>query len=264
LVGPVTTVVPSAGSADNIERVSDQPPPPPPGQPPYGQPPYGQVQPGPYAQGPAYGYGYGGYPPQPYWPPPPPPIDPRQLKPSRLWYWLSAIPVIAGLVVAAVCVGIFISQLDPDIDNFQSNRAAELEFDSGDRALYIQVRNEGVPLRVPSDDLRCSVTFVGSDSTPVKLKKSGGSTLDVNNDSYVEEFSFHAPHDGPYRVSCEGPEGVRLAIGPDLSFELFVPLVLAFVSVILGGILTTVGMVVTAVRRSSHKQRLQREARGAS
>ena len=34
------------------------------------------------------------------------------------------------------------------------------------------------------------------------------STLDVNNDSYAEEFSFDAPHDGPYRVICEGPEGV--------------------------------------------------------
>jgi hypothetical protein len=108
------------------------------------------------------------------------------------------------------------------------------------------------------------VSFVGSDPQPVELKRSSGSsTLDAGDDSYAEEFSFDAPHDGPYRVICEGPEGVLLAIGPDLSFALFVSLAMAIGSLILGGILTTVGLVVTAVRRSNHKQRLQREAREA-
>jgi hypothetical protein len=243
-VGLVTTAARSAGSAENIGGVSYPPPPPPPGPP-------------------AYGYGYGGYPPQQYWAPPPP-IDPKQLKPSRLWYWLSAIPIAAGLVIAAVCVGLFIKNLDPDIDNFRSNRTAQLQFDGGDRSLYVQTRQNGVPIRVPPDDLRCSVTSTGTDAQPVKLTKAGGATLDVNNDSYAEEYSFDAPHDGVYRVLCEGPEGVKLAIGPDLSFDLFVPLILAFVAVVLGGILTTVGLVVTAVRRSNHKQRLQREAREAA
>jgi hypothetical protein len=229
--------------------VSYQPPPPPP----YGPPPGYQP-----------GYGYGGYPPQGYWQPPPPPIDPSRLRPPRLWYFLSAIPVVVGVVLAVVFVWGFIDHLDPDIDNFRSNRAATVSVNSGDRAIYIQIRENGIPLRVPADELRCSVTFVGSDAQPVSLKRSGGSTLDVNNDSYNEEFSFDAPHDGPYRVLCEGPEGVRLAIGPDLSFGLFVPLIIAIGSLILGGILTVVGMVVTAVRRSNHKQRLQREARDAA
>ena len=220
------------------------------------------MQPGPYAAGPAYGYGYGGYPPQPYWQPPPP-VDPKQLKPSRLWYWLSAIPLVVGALLCAVFVAVFINQLDPDIDNFRSNRGATVELEAGERALYIQTRARNVPIRVPPGDLRCTVSFVGSDPQKVELKRSGGSTLDVNADSYAEQFSFDAPHDGPYRVSCEGPEGVLLAIGPDLSFGLFVPLAMAIGSLILGGILTTVGLVVTAVRRSSHKQRLQREAREA-
>jgi hypothetical protein len=83
----------------------------------------------------------------------------------------------------------------------------------------------------------------------------------VNSDSYVERFSFDAPHDGPYRVSCEGPEGVRLAVGPDLTFGLFVPLIIAIGAFLLGGLVTTVGLIVTAVRRSNHKQRIQREWR---
>ena len=234
------------------------PPPPPPGQQP---PPYGQQPP---AYGYQYGYGYGGYPPQPYWQPPPPPIDSKELRPHWVWYLLSAIPLALGLILAAVFVVHFIDELDPDIDNFRSNRAAIVDLDSGDRALYIQTRDTGVPLRVPPDELRCNLAFVGGGSPqPVPLKRSGGSTLDVNDDSYAEEFSFKAPRDGNYRVICEGPEGVRLAIGPDLSFGLFVSLILAIGSLILGGILTVVGMVVTAVRRSNHKQRLQREAREA-
>jgi hypothetical protein len=64
-------------------------------------------------------------------------------------------------------------------------------------------------------------------------------------------------------VICEGPEGVRLAIGPDLSFGLFKSLIVAILSLVVGGLLTVAGMVVTAIRRSNHKQRLQREAREA-
>ena len=237
------------------------PPPPPPGQPPpYQPPPYGQPPP-PYGYG--YGYGYGGYPPQAYWQPPPQ-IDSSLLRPSRLWYGLSVIPVILGVILAVVFVVQFIDELDPDIDNFRSNRAAIVDVKSGDRALYIQTRVNGTVVRVPPDELRCNLAFLGGGTPqPVTLKRSSGSTLDVNDDSYNEEFSFKAPEDGRYRVSCEGPEGVRLAIGPDLSFDLFVPLIIAIVALVLGGILTVVGLVVTAVRRSNHKQRLQREAREA-
>jgi hypothetical protein len=241
--------------------VSEPPPPPPSGQPPpYGQqPPYGQPPPYGYQQG----YGYGGYPPQGYWQPPPP-IDSKDLRPSWFWYLLSAIPLVVGLILAAVFVVQFIDELDPDIDNFRSNRSAIVDLQSGDRALYIQTRDSGVPLRLPPDELRCNVAFVGGGTPqPVTLKRSGGSTLDVNDDSYSEEFSFKAPQNGNYRVICEGPEGVRLAVGPDLSFDLFVSLIIAGVSVLLGGVLTVVGLVVTAVRRSNHKQRLQREAREA-
>jgi hypothetical protein len=227
--------------------VSYQPPPPPPPPSPYGYQP---------------GYGYGGYPPQGYWQPPPP-IDPSRLRPPRYWYFLSAIPIVLSVVIAVVFVVKFVDELDPDIDNFRSNRATEVNVKSGDRAIYIQTRVNGVPIRVPPDELRCSVTFVGSDAQPVTVTRAGGSTLDVNDDSYNREFKFDAPHNGPYRVLCEGPEGVRLAVGPDLSFGLFVPLIVAIGSLILGGILTVVGMVVTAVRRSNHKQRLQREAREA-
>ena len=221
-----------------------QPPPPPPyGQPPYGQPPY------PYWQ------------PQPQWQPPRP-IDPKELRPSRLWYWLSPIPALIGAIVGVVFVVAFIEQLDPDIDNFRTNQRAEVNLKAGDRAIYVQTRDNGRPLLLPPGDLRCQVSYVGSDSRPVTLEGAGSSTLDVNNDSYVSEFKFDAPFDGPYAVRCDGPSGLRLAIGPHLSFGLFAPLILAIASFGIGLIASIVIAVVTAVRRSNHKQRLQREASG--
>lgn len=242
-------------------------PPPPPGQqPPHGQPPYGQPPPHgyppPYGYQQPYGYGYGGYPPpQGYWTPPPR-IDPKQLRPSRTWYWLSAIPAIVGTIVAIVFVVQFIDQLDPDIDNFRSNRATEVEFKSGDRAIYVQTRLDGSPIIVPRGELRCSVTSVET-GEKLLLDRRGGSSLDVNTDSYAREYSFEAPRDGSYRVICEGREGVRMAIGPDLTFGIFAPLLLAIGAFLLGALIAGVILIVTAVRRSNHKQRLQREARQA-
>lgn len=240
-------------------RVSYPPPPPPQGpqQPPYGQPTYGQPPAG-YQQ--PYGFGYGAYPPPPgYWQPPPR-IDPKDLKPSRTWYWISAIPAVVGTILAIVFLVQFIDQLDPDIDNFRSNRAAELEFAEGDRAIYIQTRENDVPIRVSGTDLRCSVTSVDT-GEKLLLDKRGGSTLDVNTDSYAREYSFEAPRDGRYRVICEGEEGIEMAVGPDLTFGLFAPLIWAIAAFVLGLIAAATIAIVTAIRRSNHKQRLMREAR---
>jgi len=236
-------------------------PPPPPGQPPHGQrPPYGQPPPYGYQQ--PYGYGYGGYPPQQGQWQPPPRIDPKQLKPSSIWYWLSAIPAVVGTILAIVFLVQFIQELDPDIDNFRSNRTAVLEFNEGDRAIYIQSRRNGTPIRLGTSEFRCSVTSVET-GEKVLLDRQGGSTLDVDTDSYAREYSFEAPRDGAYRVICEGQEGVEMAIGPDLSFGLFAPLLLAIGLFVLGLLIAAAIAIVTAIRRSSHKQRLLREARQA-
>jgi hypothetical protein len=224
--------------------VSEPPPPPPP--PPY----YG------------YGYGYGGYPPQPYWQPPPQ-IDSSRLRPSRLWYWLSPIPFVIGAIVAIVSVVAFIDNLDPDIENFSSNRTAVVDVHEGHRAIYVQTTLDSSPRQLPPGDLRCRVSSLGDNAAPVAVERSGGSTLDVNDDSYKSEYKFNAPHDGRYRVVCEGPEGVPLAVGPYIDFHLFVPLVVAIAALILGAIASAVIAIVTAVRRSNHKMRLQREAREA-
>ena len=207
-------------------------------------------------------YGYYPPPPQPHWQPPPR-IDPKQLRPSRAWYWVSAVPAAIGTILAIVFLVAFINRLDPDIENFQSNREGAVDLKAGDRAIYVQVRENGRPIQLPPGGLDCRVAFVGSDSVPIDLRPATGSSLDVNNDSYVAEYSFDAPHDGPYSVMCKGPSGVPLAIGPHLSVGLFAPLIAALGSFLVGAIIAGVIAIVTGVRRSNHKQRLQREARQA-
>jgi len=232
-----------------------QPPEGPPQQP-YGQQPYGQ-QP-PYGAGPPqpYGYGYGGYPPQQWQPLPK--IDPRELKPSRLWFWLSAIPTVIGTILAIVFLVAFIDELDPDIDNFRPNEPAVVQVNEGSRAIYIQTARNNLPAFVPSGTINCTVTSQGTGDR-VPLERSTGSTLDVNSDSYAREFSFDAPRDGEYRVLCEGPREANLAIGPDLTFGLFAPLLWAGVAFVVGLLVSALIAIVTAVRRSNHKSRLRRE-----
>ena len=221
--------------------VSYPPPPHGPQQPPagYGQPPYGY-------------YLYQ----QPHFTPPPK-IDPKRLRPSRTWYWVSGGVAFLAAVLAIVYVVQFVEQLDPDIDNFRANEAAEVELGEGDRAIYIQTRDAGTPIFVPPDAVTCRVSSL--DGGDVPLRRRAGSTLDADSDSYAREYSFDAPRDGRYRVFCEGPARTRMAIGPDLSFGLFAPLIYATAVFVLGLFAAGAIALVTGIRRSNHKRRLQRE-----
>jgi hypothetical protein len=236
--------------------------PPPEQPPPGGTPPYGQQPPYPYGQQPPYPYGH--QQPYPYWQQqqwrPPPPIDPRQLRPSRLWYLLSVVPAIVGFAVATLFVIAFVDRLDPDLDHFTTDRPAEVQLKQGERAVYVQIAGTRGARDVPASDLDCRVTFIGDPSRPLPVDTAGSFSLDVNSDRYESRLSFDAPADGRYRVACDGPRDLPLAIGPHFSAGLFVPLVVAVIAFLVGAGLAAAIAIVTGVKRSNHKQRLQREA----
>lgn len=228
--------------------MSYPPPPPPGGYPP--QQPYG------------YGYGYGGYPPQQYWTPPPP-IDPKQLRPSRLWYWLSPIPVLIGTAIAIVLLVGLVKQLDTDLDHFQTPGSDTVTMDKNDeKGIYLQTAGTAGARGASQVTLSCSVRDAREES--VALRDTSGFTLTINDDVYVEQSRFKAPADGTYRVSCSEPSGVPVAVGPHIAVRRFLGPIAGMIVAFLAGIAgTALIAVVTAVRRSSHKQRLQREAREA-
>jgi hypothetical protein len=244
-----------------------EPPPPPEQPPPSGQPPpYAWQPPGPYG----YAYpaqpGYPTYPPPPYgyWPQPqwtpPPPIDPRRLRPSRRWYLLAPIPALVGVVVAIVLVVSFVNRLDPDLDHFTTERAALVSVRAGEHAIYVQTGGTRGARDVPASELDCRVAQVGGDDRSLPIDTTTAVMLDVNGDSYESRFSFDAPRSGVYRVRCTGPRDLPLAVGPHLSVGQFVSLAFAVAAFLIGAILSAVIAIVVAVKRSNHKQRLQREA----
>jgi len=193
---------------------------------------------------------------------PPPRIDPKQLKPPRLWYWLSAIPAIVGTLLAIYFTVAFVDALDPDLDHFRTNQSTDVRLNSGDRTIYVQTFGTSGATGTSSTDLSCSVRHEGQQ---IDVQTTGAETLDVNADSYVGRFKFKVPEDGSYAVLCEGPRNVPLAIGPHLlSFGLYAPLVWGTIAFIVGIALTIAIAVIVAVKRSGHKKRLQREAQASA
>jgi hypothetical protein len=231
------------------------PPPPPPGgypppPPPPNQPPYGH-------------YGYGQYPPQPQWTPPPR-IDPSLLHPRRLWYWLSPLPAIVGIAIAIVLLVGVIDQFDSGIENFRTPGTATVRLDKDDeRGIYLQTAGAVDARPASTTTLACSVR--DERERPVALKDASSFTLTSGNDEYTEQYRFVAPADGRYFVSCREPSDVPAAVGPHIALRLFWGPVVGMGFFSLVGIAASIAIaVITGVRRSNHKQRLQREARQGS
>jgi hypothetical protein len=234
------------------------PPPPPPGPggyPPRQQPPYG------YGYPPYQGYPpYPGYPPQqPYWTPPPR-IDPKQLRPSRLWYWLAPIPALIGTTIAIILLVGIIEQFTTGLKHFRTPHSVTVQLDKNDeRGIYLQTSGT-VGARSPSDvNPRCTVRDAREHT--ISLKDASGFNITSDNDDYEEVQRFVAPADGAYTVTCTRPSGLPMAVGPHVALRRFWgPLVGLIFAFVVGVGATAVIAIVTGVRRSNHKQRLQREA----
>jgi hypothetical protein len=248
---PATTADRSAGWPERIAPMGYPPP----------EQPQGQQ---PQSQQPPYPYGYQP-PPYPYWQQPqwrpPPYIDPKVLKPSRLWYWVAPIPALIGLVLCAVFVVQFVDRFDTNLTHLRTPGTVQLTLDAGDeRGIYVQTAGALGAQSVSAGDLRCSVREAASERS-VELHDASGFTLTLNNDEYVERLRFKAPRAGRYAVTCSEPPGVPLAVGKHLALREFaLPAIGAIASFLIGAALTTAIAVVVAVKRSRHKQRLQREA----
>lgn len=202
--------------------------------------------------------------PYPYWQQPqwrpPPPIDPKQLSPSRLWYWLSPIPALIGVAIAALFVVQLVDGLDFGMDNFSTSHSVEFRTDAKERAIYVQTRGAPRARNVPASDLHCSVTALDRDPHRVPVERWGSFTLDSNGDSYESVYKFDTSAGHRFRVSCEGPHDVPLAVGPAFSFKTVKPVIGAIIALLAGVGLTAAIAIVVGVKRSNHKQRLQYQA----
>ena len=199
-------------------------------------------------------------PPQP--PPPaaqPPPVDSSLLRPRARWYWLSALPFLAGLAVMTVFIVLAVRAFPGHPENFNAPGGLSLTLNEGEEKTIYRTDDYGDPKGEP----RCRV--ISRSERRIELDEAGSLTVTVNGDRYVAEYNFTAPSDGTYRVDClpaRGRDRQSLAVGDHLEFASFgLAIGGAIVSPLLGLLLSAVMAIVVAVRRSSHKSRLQTEAR---
>jgi hypothetical protein len=204
-----------------------------------------------------------GYPQYPYYQPPPyqppPPVDPAQLRPGRVWYWLSPVPAVIAVAAIVFFVVMLVDRLDFNLQHFAAGSSARVHADAHKhRGIYAQ-----------TGGARVSVSGIGTISTCSVRPADGGAplpvhpvtssfTLTLNNDTYDERFWFEPSSSGEFIVSCQGREGSPLAVGPHLGFRaLALPIVVIIVAGLLGLVGTILIPVITATRRSSHKRRIQ-------
>jgi hypothetical protein len=211
--------------------------PPPPGSPQYPQYPY--YQPPPYQ--------------------PPPPVDPAVLRPGRIWYWLSPVPAVVAIAAIVFFVVMLVDRLDFHIHDFAAGSTTQVHADAHkQRGIYAQTAGARVSVSGVGVVSACTVRPVGGGAPLTVHAVTTTFTLDLDNDTYDERFWFEPDKSGSYLVSCQGPEGSPLAIGPHLGFR---ALALPIVGIVVAGLLGLVGTilipVITATRRSGHKRRIQ-------
>ncbi|MGH3728663.1 MAG: hypothetical protein ACRDTU_07895 [Micromonosporaceae bacterium] len=198
---------------------------------------------------------------------PPPPVDPAALRPGRVWYWVAGVVVVLG-----VCIGSGVALL-----GFNSIAGAlpemKQEFDAGtpttvelssdrDWAIYVDHPSRTGEGTAPKPDVDCAAEGSG-----VTVSRSDVNfEFDDQNRHWQLVYDVSVDRDGSYQFTCESndPElsGSTFAVGSGIDVgglagtvfgSLGALLGIPCLALLVGGVIA----LVTAVRRNSHKRRLQ-------
>jgi hypothetical protein len=209
-------------------------------------------------QPPPYGYGQ----PPTGWAKPR--IDRSLLRPKAGWYAAAAIPVALGVAATAIFVVLAVRAFPDRPKEFFA--PGTVTVDAGeDQTIYFHTRES---FREPAADPErpeCRVTWLEHDS-PIRVRHAGKLTLTLGEDQYVAEFDFDVRQRGHYRVRCSQPpnvDGYPLAVGERAHLARFGLSIVAAIGSFVLGLLFCGGVIAfVAIRRHSHKRRLEREAAG--
>jgi hypothetical protein len=201
----------------------------------------------------------------------PPRIDPRLLRPSRVWYWVAgAIAVLSVLFAGVLFFSILRPLFDP-IDDFTTPAPLTVHLDGGDqRTIYQRVARDqaefGGGTGISPNALAC--TAVGPGGKRVDVTRADGFTYTKNDARYEAKLQFKASKSGDHVVRCvvrRSPDSpVVLAVGPHFGTVGFVARLVGFFAALFGGPL--IGLILALVvflMRQRSKKRLQ-EAERAS
>lgn len=216
--------------------------------------------------------------PQPATAGPKPKIPSDELRPGRWWYLLSGLAVVAtlaGAIALFASGGERVSSLASvftELTAFEAPGETTVQLEAGDeQAIYRQTFSGfgQVPGGQALTELRCRVADPGGAAVPLD-ETLGLSTLDLNQNRYVTEFTFEAAQSGEYAVRCTLPGGGQagLLVGPEVKIGEIFGLVGSFllgVAVLLLGLAVAAAIAVpVAVMRWRHRARLQNERMGIS
>ena len=201
-----------------------------------------------------------------------PSIDPKQLRPGRVWY-----VVAAAIVVLGVCVGMgvfalgmtsFISGLPAMEQRFESGSATEMRLSADKKwAVYVSV-----PEGESGPALAAAADCTGSGDGEITLSRNRANiNIGANGEQWQLAYNVTVDQTGTYRLECAfGDESVgqgsEFAIGEAIDLGAFGTLFGSIgallgapcLALLVGGVIA----LVAAVRRSSHRKRLQQQAAG--
>lgn len=193
------------------------------------------------------------------YPPPRPHVDPSELRPRRRWYavgtgvivGLFATGVVGFLVMLFTTLGL--PEFDAEVDG-TDEAAFSLPAPEGDShrlSLYVSPSGadpDACVLGTPEGE-----TEFGPSGTSHEVEAGGASWELIGDTGNLEA--------GEYTLSCAGEEGTTYAVTQENVMGGFFTGILgalgfAFVPPLLGLLIGLPILIVTAVRRNSHKNRL--------
>lgn len=217
---------------------------------------YHQAQ---YPQAPIY---YQQVPPRPV-----PVIDGKELRPRSRWYWIGGLTIPVGVLVAVlVFVGLLLSATaEPEfIAEFQGGDSATFQVEEGQEGHW------GLYVEGSANRFACVLdTPSGPGSGNDNLETAPHSYSDTAQDGWKLTAELSTPEPGEYVLHCDDLHTGTYGIGTleqtasaeaKLITAVLVLVILIPVSLIAGVVI----LIITGVRRSSHRNRLIRERMQAS
>jgi hypothetical protein len=208
------------------------------------------------------GWGPPQYPPPTGWAKPR--IDRSLLRPKAGWYAAAAIPAALGVAATAILVVLAVRAFPDEPRPFTAPARLQIRLEAGEgQTIYSHTKGAEVPS--VSGTPSCTVRNLRSERL-APLRQAGNTTISVNENTYVTELDFEPPADGAYLIRCRPAAGViaqPLALGKSPHLARFGLSIVAAIGSFVLGLLFCGGVIAfVAIRRHSHKRRLEREAAG--
>ncbi|USY20815.1 hypothetical protein NE857_03940 [Nocardiopsis exhalans] len=196
-----------------------------------------------------------------------PVIDGKELRPRSRWYWIGGLTIpVGGLVAVLVFVGLLLSATaEPEfIAEFEGGDSAVFQVEEGQEG-YWGLYVEGGANRFACELDTPSGPGYGNDNLETAPHSYSGTAYD----SWRLTAELSTPEPGEYVLRCDDLHPGTYGIGTleqtasaeaKLITATLVLVILAPVSLIAGAVI----LIVTGVRRSSHRSRLIRERLQAS